>query len=73
MNMKNEQLSNLEIYYIVECEGLGYAIQHYMSSDRIADEYLAKKWKQCGELLNEIEDILYQSYVDRENDQEEID
>lgn len=43
---------------IVDIEGLGYAIQCYMSGDGIADPELAAKWDACQALMNEIEHIL---------------
>jgi len=47
-----------EIAVIVDNEGLGYAIAHYMGSDDIEDPVLKEKWEQAGKLLREIEDML---------------
>lgn len=43
---------------IVNSEGLGYAIQHYMSGDNIEDPELAKQWEKAKATLNIIEMIL---------------
>ncbi len=56
--MNSEKLSNEDVWSIVENEGLGYAIQHYMSYNRIADPILAEKWKQAAQLLDEIDTLL---------------
>ena len=40
---------------IVEEEGLGYAIQSYLGANSIEDKELSKLWKQCQELMDEIE------------------
>lgn len=50
--------TNLEIADMIESEGLGYGIQHYLSHENIADEWLSSKWKQCSELMDEIEKYL---------------
>lgn len=47
-----------EVAVIVDNEGLGYAIAHYMSEDEIDDPILKEKWKQTSKLLKEIEDML---------------
>lgn len=48
-----------EVGEIVEVEGLGYAIQDYMTGASIEDPVLAKKWDECKELMHEIRDILF--------------
>lgn len=48
------KLSNQEVAEVVECEGLGYAIQHYLSADRIEDEDLAELWAEAAALLDDI-------------------
>lgn len=40
---------------MVEREGLGYAIQHYLSGDSIEDPELAKMWDEAKTLLDRIE------------------
>lgn len=47
-----------ELAQIVDSEGLGYAVQHYLSADKIEDEELSRLWKEAGELLNKIDNIL---------------
>lgn len=44
-----------EVADIVQIEGLGYAIQHYMSGESIEDPELAQLWGKCAELMYEIE------------------
>jgi hypothetical protein len=50
--------TNQEIAEKMEIEGLGYLIQHYISSESIEDEWLAAKWKKCEKLFNEIQNYL---------------
>ena len=57
--------TNEEIAMKVQSEGLDYMIQHYLSADKIEDEWLAEKWKQCKQLLNEIQDYLNQ-FIDED-------
>ena len=58
---------------IVDNEGLGYAVQDYMSADSIEDEELAKLWDEAGIILNKIDKILEPYYFNEieENDDEE--
>jgi len=51
-------MTNEEVADVVENEGIGYAIQDYMDHKRIADKKLAKLWKEAGEKLDAITDIL---------------
>lgn len=53
-----EKHSNLDVAYIVENEGLDYAITSYMSSDSIADPELAALWDEAEAVLRKIEGIL---------------
>lgn len=39
----------------VQQEGLGYAVQHYMSGKDIADPELAKLWDEAAEALDKLE------------------
>lgn len=57
----DKKYTNEELYWIVQDEGLGYAIQHYLNHESIEDTMLAEKWKQCSKLLTEIDDILEES------------
>ena len=47
-----------EIGHVVENEGLGYAIQSYLSADDIQDTRLAELWQQAKDILDEIDEIL---------------
>ena len=51
---KAEQKSNQEVADIVEMEGLGYAVQHYLGAESIKDEKLAALWASAKEALNAI-------------------
>ena len=51
-------MTNEEVADIVEQEGLGYAIQFYLDSDKIEDANLRDKWEQAKELLDEIDEDL---------------
>jgi hypothetical protein len=53
-----------QVALIVEYEGLGYAIQDYMSGDSIEDPELAKMWDECQKLMNKIEDVLRPHYTE---------
>jgi uncharacterized protein YgfB (UPF0149 family) len=55
---KEKKMSLEEVAAKVEWEGLGYAVQHYMTGDSIADPHLAELWDQAKELLDEIDGIL---------------
>lgn len=44
-----------EVSSIVENEGLGYAVQDYMSSERIEDPKLAKLWEEAKYALDKID------------------
>lgn len=44
-----------QVAEIIETEGLGYAIQHYLSPENIADKKLADMWQRAAALLKEIE------------------
>lgn len=54
MSKKDNQL----IKDIIEEEGLGYAIQHYISSKSIKDPKLAKLWIAAEEAMSKIIDYL---------------
>lgn len=53
-----------EVRDIIESEGLGYAIQAYISGNSIEDAWLAKKWNQASELLYEIHEYICDSTED---------
>lgn len=50
--------SIVEVIGIVDSEGLGYAVQDYLSHDDIADVDLADAWRRAKEALDEIDAIL---------------
>jgi hypothetical protein len=54
---------------IVEQEGLGYAVQHYLSAERIQDAKLADLWGRAKGLLNEIETYL-EEHADEEPEED---
>lgn len=56
--MAKRKQSVSEIASIVENEGLGYAIQSYISASSIKDEDLADMWERAHELLAEIEQYI---------------
>lgn len=58
MSNTNQKMKTEDIAYIVESEGLDYAILHYLDADAIEDGALAKLWKQAGHLLEQIEEML---------------
>ena len=47
-----------EVANICINEGLGYAIQHYLDSEEIENEELARLWKGASGALNRIEAFL---------------
>ena len=47
-----------QVAQIVESEGLGYAIQSYLSPNEIKDKELADLWREAAEIMNEIEAYL---------------
>lgn len=66
--MSEEKLSIRDIRDIIEMDGLGYAIQDYLSHTEIADDKLAKMWKRCNLLLNEIEEYVLDESVVSDDD-----
>src|SRR5574343_658715 len=75
--MEDEKLSIEQVAEIVDCEGLDYAIQHYMGPDSIADPNLAMLWADARETLAAIEKILYpdgiEAWHNREDEDDESD
>lgn len=43
---------------IVETEGLGYAIEDYLSADRIADPEVRTLWDQASKAMKRIRELL---------------
>lgn len=64
-NKMREKMTTREIAFKVEDEGLGYAIQHYMSGEDIEDPELARLWDQASDMLNNIERILDKEFWDK--------
>lgn len=54
---------NFYVATVVEDEGLGYAIQHYMNGDSFEDRELAEMWDKCQELLEAIDKKLEPYYT----------
>ncbi len=52
------KLSIEDVFDVIEKEGFGYAIQCYLSADRIEDERLKQLWSEAKERLDEIERII---------------
>jgi hypothetical protein len=63
--------SNAEVAAIIESEGLGYAIQCYMSADSIEDKVLATYWEEAKEVLDKIEEYL-EEFSDEAQSWEEL-
>jgi hypothetical protein len=49
-----KKYSNQDVADIVQSEGLGYAIESYLSHNQIEDEGLAKLWQDCRAIMSEI-------------------
>lgn len=60
---ESKKYNNEDVGGVISNEGLGYAIQHYMSWKDIEDKQLAKYWKQAAEAMNKIEEIT-REYLD---------
>jgi len=56
--MSDVKLTVREIRDVIESEGIGYAIKEYLHSSEISDDKLAKMWKKCADLLNQIEEYV---------------
>lgn len=65
-----DKLSTIDVAYKADSEGLGYAIQYYMSGASIADPALAAKWDACAKLLKEIDAILEAALAEAHPDEE---
>lgn len=60
---ESKKYSNEDVGGVISNEGLGYAIQNYLSWKDIEDKQLAKYWKQAAESMNKIEEIT-REYLD---------
>ncbi len=72
--MSKKKLTISQINDIVETEGLGYAIEDYLASNRIADADLADMWAKASELLKEIQSYIEDNIFDdgeEERDEDE--
>ncbi len=52
-----DKKSNFEISEIIEQEGLGYAVQHYLNAAACADPEMKKLWAQAKEALDKIDTL----------------
>jgi hypothetical protein len=57
-----------DVANIVDSEGLGYAIQSYLSAENIEDEELRTMWEDAATLLNNIEAYLEDNRTDEDED-----
>lgn len=55
---RTKKLTDEQVYWKVDSEGLGYAVQFYMAGDSIANPELAKLWDEAAEALDKIQSIL---------------
>lgn len=53
--MPEEKVSVANAAARCEQEGIGYAVQHYMSGKHIADPECAKLWDEAAAALNKLE------------------
>lgn len=53
-----EKYTDEKVAQIVESEGLGYAVQHYLSSNSIENPGLAKAWGEAKVALDKIKSML---------------
>ncbi len=51
-------LSNYEASAIIENEGIGYAVQHYISGEEFKDPATAKLWLNAEKALNDLKEYL---------------
>ena len=51
-------LSNNDVANVVENEGLGYAVMHYMDSSNIQNKELAELWDKAEEACTNLEEYL---------------
>lgn len=68
---RTKKYTNLQVYDIVESEGLGYAVQFYMDDKSIADKELAGYWKQAKEAMDNIQSILDEVILPEDDDGDE--
>jgi hypothetical protein len=66
MAKKNKTIEDL--YYIVENEGLGYAVADYVNPDTIEDNEMRKLWKEADEALKKVQNVLDKWEEENEND-----
>jgi hypothetical protein len=60
MEIKKKDL--FEVAQIVNSEGIGYAVQDYMSGEWIENPELAELWDRASDLLDKIDAILKPYY-----------
>ncbi|WP_425203736.1 hypothetical protein [Priestia megaterium] len=47
-----------DLYYIVENEGLGYAVADYVNPDTIEDDEMKKLWEEAEAALSKVQKVL---------------
>jgi hypothetical protein len=55
---KEKKLSDEDVAFKIDMEGIGSCIQDYLSSDRIKNPKLAKLWDEAKEKLDAITELL---------------
>lgn len=55
---EESKYNNTVVGGIVENEGLGYAVQHYMPHTVIKDQEIAQRWKAAADAMNELDRYL---------------
>lgn len=65
---KTRKKTNRQVADIIECEGLGYAIQHYLSPNDIEDEELARAWSEAKRALDHVEEVLQDEFEEIEEE-----
>jgi hypothetical protein len=64
---KKDLMTDEQVAYIVSSEGLGYAITGYMGSEKFENRELAELWNQANDILNKIQNILDEAWVEGED------
>lgn len=52
--MGNDLYTNEDLAAVVDNEGLGYAVQHYLAAERIADPEVRKLWQEAADALDRL-------------------
>lgn len=54
-----DKYDDFEVRSIVENEGIGYAVLHYMGADRVENPVTAKLWEDAEKALKALSDRLH--------------